>query len=1421
MANLRRPTREFSFADHQRLSPNQPPPGHELDGAFRELKESLISTQEALSELRRDDGQLRNQLVGPEQLKPGLVTNITGDVTKITTTLQEAVRGAVSAHTTTAQEISLLAKDAEAAAISAQQWLSQIKAIESRLLAVTRAAEVNVQTIDTRVTDTENWYNYAKAQADNAAKSEDNALAWAEYLAGPVVSGPDAPAYIRQSPYPHGLFYQPIDGMGGMGGLWSAKWWAIYVQMLVGWVSNFYFGAWDHHPHPGEVNPDTGMVIPTPIPVGGMYFNTVERTLYIWAGDMWVAPFSMTGGVKSRFNYLATAGQTVFSGPDMFGFQPAFESDTQHEVHVNGVRLTRDPGNGEGDYTVDSEAEPPSMTLYFPVTADSIVQWDLLVSADDLRPGAAQIFKIDPITPDGIKTVFQLTYFSGTRSPYIQKPEELFVSLDGVIQEPQVDYTANDDLLTMYQAPLASSHIWAVYFKSGDLTELVASAPPVPVIMLSENRVFENALLGTVIGTFSMANPYTGTPAFHLLDDAGGKFVLVGNTLVTAGELDFETAVSHNIVVEVMGIDPPSLPRTFTIVVKDVFELVEGGIELTGNTVREDAIIGATIGVFSTVDTIGDNPVFSLLDNAGGKFFVSGNSLRVAAGLDFETASTYFIRVAVTGVLPPVDPEVFLIIVTPLVGGAEILLTGSSVYENTAAGAVVGTLSVSPGVTGTPVFTMVDNAGGRFVLEGNVIKTTGPFDYEVATSYEVTIAVTDTSPNIPARTLTIAVLDVFENLPPVITSTSSVANVENTVLAHALTGTDEQGITWSIVGGADMAHFEIVGSTLRWTGNGTKNFEVPGSSLGTNDYVVQVRATDPGALFVNQTITVTVTDVLELSYGVTFLGGQNVNMTLQDGNLGVRIAGNSNAQAIASTAWKRSGKYYFEIDRNDSGINTDKAGLAIEGATMAQAVEQTYSVNNILMVNGNGEMQVQGMGTSNIPGTQLGTWVQGEKVCIALDLDNFRFWARRTPTGLWNNNASANPATNVGGIDINYLSQTRVAPAAYFQSGAFAQAAKFIFNLGASAFSGAVPAGFTPGWSEGTQAALGHPTHTYLKGWNLSGNVIVEKGERLMFRNTTGGFDGACYVGLENFKDNGAGKFYVEFQVLQTSSQYDFWGFMTHDMPDYNSTYTQSYPATFCTGVRASDGRIYSNDAYSGFSIGALSGNVVCCAIDRANKKAWFRVGPSGLWNGQALNLADPANNIGGVSISSYDLKAMGPISVCGSTFGGHRSIFNAGQLPFAAVVPAGFTAGWPLEPADVTPPTITSSASISINENVALAHALTANETVYAWAIVGGTDQARFDLVGRTLRFTGGQPKNFEAPDDADANNVYQVIVRAFDKANRSTDQTINVTVLDVADSVTPLASARGPTPGTRTGLTALASTTKTELIAGVGIVK
>lgn len=117
----------------------------------------------------------------------------------------------------------------------------------------------------------------------------------------------------------------------------------------------------------------------------------------------------------------------------------------------------------------------------------------------------------------------------------------------------------------------------------------------------------------------------------------------------------------------------------------------------------------------------------------------------------------------------------------------------------------------------------------------------------------------------------------------------------------------------------------------------------------------------------------------------------------------------------------------------------------------------------------------------------------------------------------------------------------------------------------------------------------------------------------------------------------------------------------------------------------------------------------------------------------------------------------------------------------------------WGTSPAaDTTDPTITSSASVSVAENAALAHSLTADETLYAWRIAGGADAAEFEISGTTLRWAGNGTKDFELPDDDNANNAYLVTVEAEDISGNTAQQTITVTVTDVVEGGGPVVEGR-----------------------------
>ena len=106
-----------------------------------------------------------------------------------------------------------------------------------------------------------------------------------------------------------------------------------------------------------------------------------------------------------------------------------------------------------------------------------------------------------------------------------------------------------------------------------------AGPPPVnqgPTgVSLSNSVVKENSASGTLVGTLSAVDPNAGdSHSFTLLNDAGGRFAIAGNRLVVAGDLNYEAATSHTVVVRATDAGGLSFDKTFTIGVQNMNELV-------------------------------------------------------------------------------------------------------------------------------------------------------------------------------------------------------------------------------------------------------------------------------------------------------------------------------------------------------------------------------------------------------------------------------------------------------------------------------------------------------------------------------------------------------------------------------------------------------------------------------------------------------------------------------------------------------------------------------------------------------------------------------------------------------------------------------------------------------------------------------
>lgn len=111
----------------------------------------------------------------------------------------------------------------------------------------------------------------------------------------------------------------------------------------------------------------------------------------------------------------------------------------------------------------------------------------------------------------------------------------------------------------------------------------------------------------------------------------------------------------------------------------------------------------------------------------------------------------------------------------------------------------------------------------------------------------------------------------------------------------------------------------------------------------------------------------------------------------------------------------------------------------------------------------------------------------------------------------------------------------------------------------------------------------------------------------------------------------------------------------------------------------APDGSVNCDGLLIGTAAAYSNSNQLSFATDLFARLIWFRVG-SGDWNGDPG--ADPAIGAGGFTFNALDAIVSPFVQLVTN---GDSVEFNFGQNPFAEIVPAGFSPGWPVVPASIT----------------------------------------------------------------------------------------------------------------------------------------
>ncbi len=177
-------------------------------------------------------------------------------------------------------------------------------------------------------------------------------------------------------------------------------------------------------------------------------------------------------------------------------------------------------------------------------------------------------------------------------------------------------------------------------------------------IALSATSVASGAASGTTVGTFSTTDPDAGdTFTYSLVTGTGStdnsSFTINGNQLRTAAVFNAATKNSYAIRVRTTDASGKFFEESFTITVTSATNQAPTDIALSATSLAESQTTGAIVGNLSTTDpNSGNTFTYSLVTGTGStdnaSFSINNNQLVLNTALNFETKSTYAIRLRTT-----------------------------------------------------------------------------------------------------------------------------------------------------------------------------------------------------------------------------------------------------------------------------------------------------------------------------------------------------------------------------------------------------------------------------------------------------------------------------------------------------------------------------------------------------------------------------------------------------------------------------------------------------------------------------------------------------------------------------------------------------------------------------------------------------
>jgi methionine-rich copper-binding protein CopC len=304
--------------------------------------------------------------------------------------------------------------------------------------------------------------------------------------------------------------------------------------------------------------------------------------------------------------------------------------------------------------------------------------------------------------------------------------------------------------------------------------------------------------------SFTLECP-TGSPqAFTVSGSPGSTITLDPTANLPLTAICTVTVIASGIS-DTDTVDPPdNMAANYVFSFTTAADQAPTDIALSHSSVDENQPSGTTVGTLSTTDPDpGDTFTYSFATGTGdtdnASFQIVGDTLKTNAIFDFETKSSYSIRVRSTDSGSMFFEKVFTITINDVnEAPTNISLSNSSIDENQPSNTTVGALTATdPDAGQTHTFTLQNTGCGggpfsdnaSFAISGSDLKSAVSFDFETKSSYTICVRTTDSgSPTLSFdKQFTITINDV--NDAPVANPDSYSGAIGNTLAVVQTTAT--------------------------------------------------------------------------------------------------------------------------------------------------------------------------------------------------------------------------------------------------------------------------------------------------------------------------------------------------------------------------------------------------------------------------------------------------------------------------------------------------------------------------------------------------------------------------------------------------------------------------------------------------------